>query len=540
MDRECAVPLEHLWAAWRSAYVGQVVDTRTLPTPEEADGRSLFERILAGADEEGDEAAGVLWRGEHCFALLNPYPYTAGPPDGAARSGRWPSSRTSPPTSTPSCGPAVRDAVRRAQGARYSLRRRERRREPRARRPAARSPDHLHVHCVPRWAGDANFIAVAAETRVLPDQPRRGRRDRIRAAWPALRRRAGTVDGRDGRRHHDGTRTSPTPCPRTSTPPSTSAPTSSRTTTGAGSPATSTWCSARRASPAWAVAGTGRRARQRRVPRSPGSCSCSSAPTTWWPGWNLDVDERDALVAATRQVGFAVGHASAQLGWRGLRSRPTWRILLYSAEEPPQKRGPRAGRRRRRRDRRPLRRGQPRGLVATSSPTTPPARSRDSSRGRGLARMACTDACRRRPAPRSSRGHPAATARSVDSAAAAAVAPTGRRRTAVRTTDRHRHRGLRRRLVRHRPARLRHEPPRRAVPHLLGRPGVRRPPGRGGDRARRHEARRPHAPRRDRGPWRPARHPRRARRRRPRARHRDHGGGPRGGRGPRRRAGRHR
>ena len=56
-------------------------------------------------------------------------------------------------------------------------------------------------------------------------------------------------------------------------------------------------------------------------------------------GWNLDVDERDALVAATRQVGFAVGHASAQLGWRGLRSRPTWRILLYSAEDPPLQRG---------------------------------------------------------------------------------------------------------------------------------------------------------------------------------------------------------
>jgi hypothetical protein len=56
-------------------------------------------------------------------------------------------------------------------------------------------------------------------------------------------------------------------------------------------------------------------------------------------GWDLDYDERDALVAATKEVGFAVGHASAQLGWRGLRSKPTWRILLYSAEEPPLKRG---------------------------------------------------------------------------------------------------------------------------------------------------------------------------------------------------------
>ena len=64
-----------------------------------------------------------------------------------------------------------------------------------------------------------------------------------------------------------------------------------------------------------------------------------------WGVWNLltgqrlGTDETDALVSATRTVGFAVGHASAQLGWRGLRSRPTWRILLYSAEEPPARRG---------------------------------------------------------------------------------------------------------------------------------------------------------------------------------------------------------
>jgi len=56
-------------------------------------------------------------------------------------------------------------------------------------------------------------------------------------------------------------------------------------------------------------------------------------------GWHMSVDEKDALVRATQAVGFPVGHASAQQVWRGLRSRPTWRVLLYSAEEPPRRRG---------------------------------------------------------------------------------------------------------------------------------------------------------------------------------------------------------
>jgi hypothetical protein len=55
--------------------------------------------------------------------------------------------------------------------------------------------------------------------------------------------------------------------------------------------------------------------------------------------WPLRVDQTEALTVATRTVGFPVGHASAQLAWRGLRSRPAWRILLYSADDPPATRG---------------------------------------------------------------------------------------------------------------------------------------------------------------------------------------------------------
>jgi hypothetical protein len=55
--------------------------------------------------------------------------------------------------------------------------------------------------------------------------------------------------------------------------------------------------------------------------------------------WPLKVDQTEALAVASRTVGFPVGHASAQLAWRGLRSRPAWRILVYSADEPPSVRG---------------------------------------------------------------------------------------------------------------------------------------------------------------------------------------------------------
>lgn len=56
-------------------------------------------------------------------------------------------------------------------------------------------------------------------------------------------------------------------------------------------------------------------------------------------GWPLKVDQTEALAVASRTVGFPVGHASAQIAWRGLRSRPAWRILVYSADEPPSVRG---------------------------------------------------------------------------------------------------------------------------------------------------------------------------------------------------------
>lgn len=175
------MPLDHLWATWRSAYVGRVVDSRTVPSAEEAAGRSLFERILAGADEEGDEEAGVLWRGRTCFALINLYPYTAGHlmvlPNRAVAD-----LEDLTEDEHLELWAAVRDAVVALKAAfgcdavnvGLNL----------GAAAGGSQSDHLHVHCVPRWQGDANFIAVAAETRVLP-VPLDEAAERIRAAWPA-------------------------------------------------------------------------------------------------------------------------------------------------------------------------------------------------------------------------------------------------------------------------------------------------------------------------------------------------------------------
>ena len=56
-------------------------------------------------------------------------------------------------------------------------------------------------------------------------------------------------------------------------------------------------------------------------------------------GKELRVDENDAFLIAVKEVGFPVGHASAQMGWRGWSSRPTWRILVFSNEPQPARRG---------------------------------------------------------------------------------------------------------------------------------------------------------------------------------------------------------
>ena len=54
--------------------------------------------------------------------------------------------------------------------------------------------------------------------------------------------------------------------------------------------------------------------------------------------WPLVVDQEEAFRRAAAAAPFPVGHASAALGFVGFRSRPVWNVVLYSAEEPPERR----------------------------------------------------------------------------------------------------------------------------------------------------------------------------------------------------------
>lgn len=170
--------LDHLWAGWRSAYLEAVTGD---PAPLRPDERgSLFERLLALADAEGDEAALVLHRGEHASVLLNAYPYATGhllvvptravadlaDLDAVTHAELWDLVRR---------GVAAVRAAYGCGGVNVGLNL--------GAAAGAGVPDHLHVHVVPRWEGDTNFMTATADTRVLPE----ALADtwvRLRAVWP--------------------------------------------------------------------------------------------------------------------------------------------------------------------------------------------------------------------------------------------------------------------------------------------------------------------------------------------------------------------
>ena len=129
-------------------------------------------------DGSNDRAALVLARGPHAFLILNAFPYTPG--HVMAVLNRHVGSFLD-------AGPEeLSDALRLAQRAAAALIE-EYRAEAfniglnQGRVAGAGIADHLHVHVVPRWSGDHNFMTVLGEARVLPED--------LDTTWQRLQRR---------------------------------------------------------------------------------------------------------------------------------------------------------------------------------------------------------------------------------------------------------------------------------------------------------------------------------------------------------------
>jgi diadenosine tetraphosphate (Ap4A) HIT family hydrolase len=165
--------LDRLWAGWRTTYIDGVATQEPSDDPAEC----LFERLAAAPAAESL----VLARNEHAFAVMNAYPYTSGHLMVAPL--RHESTLADLSRDEAAAVMAVVQDANVAVMAAY---------RPDGinvganigRAAGAGVPGHVHMHVLPRWAGDTNFMTAVAETRVTPESlPDTWRK--MRAAWPA-------------------------------------------------------------------------------------------------------------------------------------------------------------------------------------------------------------------------------------------------------------------------------------------------------------------------------------------------------------------
>lgn len=146
--------MELLHAPWRISYI---------LAPKPPNEESLFTRIGQSSD---DEAHYVIARERSCYALLNAYPYTGGHlmvvPYKAAKdlADLTDEELTDLMRLTRRCQQAL-SQVMQPQGFNIGMNL--------GRVAGAGILGHLHIHVVPRWEGDTNFMPVLADTRVLPE-----------------------------------------------------------------------------------------------------------------------------------------------------------------------------------------------------------------------------------------------------------------------------------------------------------------------------------------------------------------------------------
>jgi ATP adenylyltransferase len=146
--------MEHLWTPWRSTYMKASRD----PT------RCIFCDALASSHE--DEKNLVVYRGQQNFIILNRYPYTSGhlmiaPYAHVSRLHDATQETLHESANLTRLAETVIEQAYHPDGLNLGMNL--------GRAAGAGIADHIHMHMLPRWNGDSNFMSSVAETRIIPE-----------------------------------------------------------------------------------------------------------------------------------------------------------------------------------------------------------------------------------------------------------------------------------------------------------------------------------------------------------------------------------
>lgn len=172
--------MDYLWTPWRYAYVTDAGKAKRGVPPElrawPGDHECVFCNMIAAADyaiehgtarDEAERAAGIVLRGERVYICLNRFPYNSGHIMVVPYAHEASLAALEPETAHELIDTAQRverafTAVYHPDGVNLGMNL--------GQAAGAGVAGHLHLHALPRWVGDTNFMTVTSETRVLPEE----------------------------------------------------------------------------------------------------------------------------------------------------------------------------------------------------------------------------------------------------------------------------------------------------------------------------------------------------------------------------------
>lgn len=146
--------MDHLWAPWRMAYI------------ENSGGGDDGCIFCVKPEQDRDEENLILLRSTHCFVIMNRFPYNNGhlmiaPYQHVGDIGALDAPTLADMMATVQRCLAAENAALHPQGYNMGINQ--------GTAAGAGIADHVHLHVVPRWNGDTNFMPVLADVKVMPD-----------------------------------------------------------------------------------------------------------------------------------------------------------------------------------------------------------------------------------------------------------------------------------------------------------------------------------------------------------------------------------